>query len=112
MELDKSVFNAHTKPMLSHINIGAGDEISINQLARLICRCVGYEGNLKFDASIPDGTPRKTLDCTRFKTFDFKPTSTSLQAGLALAYNDFLETTYAKSTTIRNVSKQNKYGPR
>jgi GDP-L-fucose synthase len=112
MELDKTIFNTHNAPMLSHINIGTGEEVAINQLAQLICQCVGYEGNLKFDSSIPDGTPRKTLESSRLKAFSFKWTPVGLQAGLELAYKDFLGTPYAQSTSIIEPSKQDQHRTR
>lgn len=112
MELDKTIFDIHIEPTLSHINIGTGEEVGIMQLAQLICQCVGYEGNLKFDSSIPDGTPRKTLNTSRLKAFDFDWTPVGLQAGLALAYNDFLGTSYAQSTSIIEPSKQDQHRTR
>jgi GDP-L-fucose synthase len=106
IELDKTIFDTHTQPTLSHINIGTGEEVGINQLAQLVCQCVGYEGSLKFDPSIPDGTPRKTLDNSRLKAFDFNWTPVGLQAGLALAYNDFLGTPYAQSNSSKELSQR------
>jgi GDP-L-fucose synthase len=96
MELDQTILNMHTGLMLSHINIGAGNELSINQLAQHICQCVGYDGNLKFDRSIPDGTPRKTLDNSRLKTLELDWPVVDLLAGLKLTYKDFLRTPYAQ----------------
>ena len=102
IETDKEKFDAHVEPMRSHINIGTGKEVSINQLAQLICKCVGFEGRLKFDPSFPDGTPRKTLDSSRLKAFDFKWTPIGLQAGLALAYKDFLvQNTPARTPPVK-----------
>ena len=62
MNLDKQVYKSKTKPMLSHINVGIGEDISINSLAMLIKKIVGYKGKILFDSSKPDGTPRKVID--------------------------------------------------
>ena len=70
------------------INIGTGDEISIKNLALLIKEIVGFEGELKFDTTKPDGTPRKLLDISKLKETGFKH-KTSLQEGVKLAYSDF-----------------------
>jgi GDP-L-fucose synthase len=105
MELDKAIFDTHIERTLSHINIGTGDEVGIKELAQLICQCLGYEGSLKFDASITDGTPRKTLDSSRLKTFNFNWTPVGLQAGLSMAYNDFLKIPMADSFSIKEPSK-------
>ena len=59
MELDQSVYQEHTDPMLSHINVGTGVDCTIREMAQTIATVVGYKGNIVFDASKPDGTPRK-----------------------------------------------------
>ena len=75
---------------LSHINLGTGHEISIKDLAILISKEIGYNGKIKFDDSMPDGTPRKLLDCTRINKLGWKH-STSLKNGISLTYKTFLE---------------------
>ena len=72
------------------MNVGWGREISIRQLAETIGRIVGFEGKLVFDASKPDGTPRKLLDTTRLSGLGWKAT-TSLEEGLEKSYTWFLE---------------------
>ena len=72
------------------MNVGWGSEISIRQLAETIGRIVGFEGKLVFDASKPDGTPRKLLDTTRLSGLGWKAT-TSLEEGLEKSYTWFLE---------------------
>lgn len=72
------------------INIGTGDEVSIKDLALLVKRITGFEGELKFDTSKPDGTPRKLLDITKLKATGFKH-KTSLEEGIKTAYRDFQE---------------------
>ncbi|CCK13981.1 GDP-L-fucose synthetase; Colanic acid biosynthesis protein wcaG [Cronobacter sakazakii 680] len=65
MELDREVWQENTEPMLSHINVGTGVDCTIRELAQTIAKVVGYKGRVVFDASKPDGTPRKLLDVTR-----------------------------------------------
>lgn len=74
------------------INIGAGDDVSIRELAELVKATVGYEGKLEFDTSKPDGTPRKLMNVERLNSLGWHAT-TSLQDGLAVAYGDFLAMT-------------------
>lgn len=71
------------------VNIGSGDEVSIKHLALTVKEAVGYEGELKFDTSKPDGTPRKLLDCSKLHNMGWKP-KVSLKEGLSLAYGDFV----------------------
>ncbi len=70
------------------LNIGSGEEVSIGEFARHVARTVGYPGELKFDTSKPDGTPRKLVDVSRLKATGWSP-RTSLDQGLALAYADY-----------------------
>jgi GDP-L-fucose synthase len=90
MNLPKDTYEQHTQPMLSHINVGVGEDLTIADLARTIAGVVGYRGELRFDASKPDGTPRKLMDSTRLNSLGWKPTI-RLQDGLGQAYKDFLE---------------------
>ncbi|CAB3952710.1 GDP-L-fucose synthase [Achromobacter insolitus] len=70
-------------------NIGAGQDISIAELAKLVARVVGYEGSIVYDTSKPDGTPRKLMDSARVQALGWKP-ETSLTHGITLAYRHFL----------------------
>ncbi|GMO95612.1 hypothetical protein BwSF19_75940 [Bradyrhizobium ottawaense] len=72
------------------INVGSGDELSIADFARTVAEVVGYQGELAFDASKPDGTPRKLLDSSRIRGLGWRP-NVALRAGLAAAYADFLK---------------------
>lgn len=72
------------------INIGVGQDISIKDLALLIKKILGYSGNLSFDSSKPDGTPRKLMDVSKLHQLGWMH-KTSLEAGIALAYQDFLK---------------------
>ena len=72
------------------VNIGCGEDLTIRELAELIADVVGFKGELVFDASKPDGTPRKLLDISRLTALGWKP-STKLREGLTVTYQDFLE---------------------
>ncbi|MCS6779907.1 MAG: GDP-L-fucose synthase [Geminicoccaceae bacterium] len=74
------------------LNVGSGQEVSIAELARLVCAVVGFEGELRFDPSKPDGTPRKRLDTSRLDALGWRA-ATPLREGLARAYAAFLEET-------------------
>jgi GDP-L-fucose synthase len=72
------------------VNIGSGEEISIKNLAYLVKEAVGFSGNLTFDTSKPDGTPRKLLDCSKIHGLGWRH-RTSIQEGLTMAYSDFVK---------------------
>ena len=90
MELAHEVWLENTQPMLSHINVGTGVDCTIRELAQTIAKVVGYKGRVVFDASKPDGTPRKLLDVTRLHQLGWYH-EISLEAGLASTYQWFLE---------------------
>jgi GDP-L-fucose synthase len=71
------------------INIGTGEDITIAEFARVVAATVGYAGEISFDTSRPDGTPRKLLDVSRLARLGWRAT-TSLQDGIRLAYQAFL----------------------
>jgi GDP-L-fucose synthase len=89
MELDKTAYCAHTQPMLSHINVGTGVDCTIRELAETVARVTGFAGKLTFDASKPDGTPRKLMDVSRLKALGWQ-SSIGLEDGLRDAYQWFL----------------------
>lgn len=89
MDLENKVYSEYTKPMLSHINVGYGSDVTILELANLIAVTVGFNGAIKFDASKPDGAPKKLMDSVRLKNLGWAP-SISLERGLELAYKDYL----------------------
>lgn len=91
MNLPKAVFDQHTRPMQSHVNVGSGSDISIADLARAVSQVVGFEGSIDFDVSKPDGAPRKLMDSQRLNALGWHA-QVDLQAGLARAYADFLNT--------------------
>lgn len=92
MELSREVYEANTQPMNSHINVGTGSDITIALLAETIGKIVGYSGNIKFDVTKPDGTPRKWLDISRLLSLGWKP-SVELESGLQHAYQEFQRVT-------------------
>lgn len=89
MELNELVYQEHTDPMLSHINIGTGVDCTIREMAETIAAVVGYKGNIVFDASKPDGTPRKLMDVSRLENLGWK-FRYNLKDGLELTYKWYL----------------------
>lgn len=89
MGLDKATYEATTEPTLSHINVGCGEDLTILELAYAIAKVVGFTGTIEFDASKPDGTPRKLMDISRLRSMGWTPT-VGLEQGLSHAYADFL----------------------
>jgi GDP-L-fucose synthase len=90
MELDEATYRTHTQPMLSHINVGTGVDCTIRELAETLARVTGYTGRLAFDATKPDGTPRKLMDVSRLAALGWQA-SISLEDGLRDTYRWFLE---------------------
>ena len=89
MNLPKDKYEQHTTPMQSHINVGYGSDITIAQLATTVGKVVGYQGDIVFDATKPDGAPRKLMDSSLLKTLGWGA-KVDIEAGLSLAYQDFL----------------------
>ena len=90
MELDKTIYDSQTQPMQSHINVGFGSDVTINELAHAVAAATGYEGVISFDPSKPDGSPRKWMNSSKLNTLGWKPL-VGLQEGLSNAYSDLLE---------------------
>jgi GDP-L-fucose synthase len=86
---DACVFLLKTYSEAEHINVGSGDEVSIAELARLVCEVVGFDGEIERDESKPDGTPRKVMDSSRLHALGWT-SRTSLRDGIAVAYADYL----------------------
>ncbi len=95
MDMDAGTWAASTHPMQRLLNVGFGSDVSIAELARAVAHAVGYEGEITFDTSRPDGPPRKLIDSSRLQALGWKP-RVSLDQGLALAYTDFT----AQSSTV------------
>jgi GDP-L-fucose synthase len=89
LELDEQTYQANTKPMLSHINIGTGVDITIREMAETMKQVVGFEGELTFDITKPDGAPRKLIDVSRLSDIGWEYT-TELKEGLKKTYKWYL----------------------
>lgn len=89
MNLSEDLYRSCTQPMLSHINVGTGIDCTICELAETISRITGFSGRLVFDASKPDGTPRKLMDVSRLTALGWEA-SISLEDGLRDTYTWFL----------------------
>ena len=83
MNLDKPTYDAHTQPMLSHINIGTNRDLTIAELADNICEMVGYNGKIEFDSTKPDGVLRKLMDSSRLNNLGWQA-KVKLKDGLSL----------------------------
>ncbi|HBY86093.1 MAG TPA: GDP-fucose synthetase [Colwellia sp.] len=90
MNLDKTIYDENTDPMLSHINVGTGVDCTIRELVETVAKVVAFEGYIKFDASKPDGAPRKLMNVERLKSLGWE-SSVDLKSGLILAYQWFLD---------------------
>lgn len=91
MNLDHNTYRKYTQPMQSHINVGCGSDMSISDAAKSIAKVIGYQGEVSFDTSKPDGAPRKLMDSSRLRSLGWRP-QVSFEQGLRLAYQDFLKT--------------------
>jgi GDP-L-fucose synthase len=91
METDWSRLEAlFPRPDLPMLNIGTGTDLTIRELAELVCQVVGFGGTVKWDPSKPDGTPRKQLDVARIHSLGWH-SATPLADGIRIAYDDFLD---------------------
>ena len=90
MNLNLAQYKEHTEDMVSHINIGFGDDVAIKELAKKLVKIVGYKGKLSFDLNKPDGVLRKLMDSSLIESLGWKA-SVSLEDGLADTYADYLK---------------------
>lgn len=90
MNLDRETYDANTQPMLSHINVGTGVDCTIRELAETVAKVTDFKGRLEFDATKPDGAPRKLMDVSRLQDLGWSY-SLSLEEGLRDAYQWFVE---------------------
>jgi len=90
LDLDKASYDANTAPMLSHINVGTGSDVTILELARMVARVTGFKGRIATDPSRPDGAPRKLMDVGRLARMGWRA-SIGLEAGIADTYQWFLD---------------------
>jgi GDP-L-fucose synthase len=89
MNLDKRIYDQKTEPMLSHVNVGFGSDVTIKALAQTISAVVGYQGRIGFDTTKPDGTARKLMDSGRLNSLGWQA-QVNLNEGLTKAYQDYL----------------------
>nr|WP_319555543.1 GDP-L-fucose synthase [uncultured Vibrio sp.] len=89
MELDSETYQANTQPMLSHINVGTGVDCTIREMAKTMAKVVGFEGDVVFDSTKPDGTPRKLMDVSRLSDLGWRY-QVDLEVGLTKTYQWFL----------------------
>ena len=90
LDLPKKDYEANTQPMLSHINVGSGEDISILELAQLVARITGFKGKIATDPTKPDGTMRKLMDVSRLSAMGWRA-RIGLEVGLAETYRWFLD---------------------
>ncbi len=89
MDLDRATYDANTSPMLSHINVGTGTDISILELAQMVAKVTGFRGDIRCDTSKPDGTPRKLMDVSRLRDMGWEA-GIDLSDGIEKTYRWFL----------------------
>lgn len=89
MNLDNNIFRQETSPMQSHLNVGSGVDCTIRELVETVAKVVGYQGEILFDSSKPDGTPRKLMDVSRLERLGWKA-KIDLENGLNVTYKWFL----------------------
>jgi GDP-L-fucose synthase len=90
MNLDLDIYRENTEDMVSHINIGFGDDVSIQELTKKLVKIIGYEGKINFNVNKPDGVFRKLMDSSLIESLGWKA-SISLEYGLTLTYADYLK---------------------
>ena len=90
LELDERIYKANTQPMLSHINIGTGVDLSIREMAETMKKVINYKGRIVYETSRPDGPPRKLTDVSRLSQMGWKYT-VDLKKGLEKTYEWYLE---------------------
>ena len=90
MNLDKAIYEKHTEPMCSHVNVGTGTDLTIKEVAVIIKTVTGFEGEIEFDTSKPDGAPRKLMDSARLNILGWGA-EVDLVKGLQITYKEFLE---------------------
>jgi GDP-L-fucose synthase len=89
MNLDAETYRSNTSPMLSHLNVGVGEDVTIRQLAETVRDVTGFQGKIRFDTGKPDGAPRKLLDVSRLNALGWKA-RIGLREGLRSAYHWFV----------------------
>lgn len=90
LDLDRETYGANTQPMLSHINVGTGADVSIMELAQMVAKVTGFQGRIINDSSKPDGTLRKLMDVSRLADMGWRA-SVDLEKGLQETYDWFID---------------------
>ncbi|GAB2886789.1 GDP-L-fucose synthase [Uliginosibacterium flavum] len=90
MNLDKTIYDQHTSPMLSHINVGYGTDVTIREMAEKVAKVVGYTGKIEFDPTKPDGSPRKLMDSSRLNKLGWQA-KVELEQGVRQAFEAYLK---------------------
>ena len=93
LELDEEIYQANTKSMLSHINVGTGKDVTIREMAETMKEVIGFKGELTFDTTKPDGAPRKLIDVSRLSNMGWNY-SVNLKDGLSQTYKWYLKNEY------------------
>jgi GDP-L-fucose synthase len=93
MDLNRQTYSKYTKPMQSHVNVGCGFDLTIKELAEIIAQSIDYQGTISFDATKPDGVPRKLMDSSLLREIGWAP-KVSIKEGILDAYHDFLKMDY------------------
>ena len=88
MSLNKATYQRETKPMLSHINVGTGQDLTIKKLAETISKVIGFKGKIEFDITKPDGTKRKLMNSIRLNKLGWHP-KIDLEQGLKKTYKHY-----------------------
>jgi len=91
MNLEKIIYQQETKPMLSHINVGTNQDLTIKKLAEAIAKITGFKGKIEFDTTKPDGSKRKLMDSTRLNMLGWH-SKINLEQGLKKTYKDYCST--------------------
>lgn len=99
INIDKEDYQSITKPMVSHVNIGFGKDVTIKELAELIQKIVGFEGDIVWDKSKPDGMPRKLLSTSKINQLGWKA-QTALESGLIKTYRSMIKEIESKANGI------------
>ncbi|MBU3549893.1 NAD-dependent epimerase/dehydratase family protein [Polynucleobacter sp. MWH-Berg-3C6] len=94
MSLDKLAYQSHTQPMQSYLNVGFGTDVTIKELVEAIAKVTGYQGNIVFDPTKPDGAPRKWINSDRLNSLGWYP-KVDLFQGLERAYDAMISSEFS-----------------
>ena len=106
MALDRATYDANTTPMLSHVNVGTGEEFTIREVAELISNVIGFQGSLEFDKSKPDGSPRKLMDNSKLSALGWT-SKMRLADGIVQTYRRFLAEHMIPESASTSITQMN-----